>query len=91
MSKRKFPMGQLVATLAVIELMRKESIRPRKNSSRCMSREIGAASAGHAHGQRARPDGGGRLVSIHEVAGRRVWIVTEADRARTTALLPEEF
>lgn len=27
MSKRKFPMGQLVATLAVIELMQKEGIK----------------------------------------------------------------
>ena len=37
-------------------------------------------------------DVGARLLSAYTVGdGRRVWIITEADRAATTALLPEEY
>lgn len=35
---------------------------------------------------------GGRLVSAYNLpGGRRVWVITEADRSRTTFLLPEEY
>lgn len=91
MSKRKFPMGQLVATLAVLELMRKENVNLEELFARHVAGDWGCVSeATRADNERAIADGG-RLVSIHEAAGRHVWIVTEADRGRTTALLPEEF
>lgn len=91
MSKRKFPMGQLVATLAVIELMRKESISLEELFALHVAGNWGGVSEATRTDNERALGGGGRLVSIHEVAGRRVWIVTEADRTRTTALLPEEF
>jgi hypothetical protein len=34
---------------------------------------------------------GGRLLSSYEVAGVRLWIITEADRSATTIMLPEEY
>lgn len=34
---------------------------------------------------------GGRLLSVYEVAGLRLWIITEADRSSTTIMLPEEY
>lgn len=36
-------------------------------------------------------DGDGRLFSSYEKHGHKVWIITEADRAITTVLLPEEY
>ncbi len=35
---------------------------------------------------------GGRIMSVYLLHNRgRLWIITEADRAATTALLPEEY
>jgi hypothetical protein len=34
---------------------------------------------------------GFRVFSAYNVRGRRLWIITEADRSATTALLPEEY
>ncbi|MGB5737248.1 MAG: hypothetical protein WBM40_22700 [Thiohalocapsa sp.] len=34
---------------------------------------------------------GARLLGVYEVAGLRLWIVTEADRSATTIMLPEEY
>ena len=42
--------------------------------------------------ERALAKGGERIFSAYNLTGgRRVWIITEADRAATTALLPEEY
>lgn len=38
----------------------------------------------------ALADGDGRLFSSYERDGHKIWIITEADRACTTVLLPEE-
>jgi hypothetical protein len=36
--------------------------------------------------------GGARLLSVYQTRGGvKFWIVTEADRSATTALLPEEY
>jgi hypothetical protein len=34
---------------------------------------------------------GSRLLTAYNVAGRKVWIITEADRSARTVLLPEEY
>jgi len=34
---------------------------------------------------------GGRLMSVYTLAGKPVWIFTEADRSVTTILLPDEY
>jgi hypothetical protein len=34
---------------------------------------------------------GFRVLSSYEVAGERLWIITEADRSSTCILLPEEY
>jgi hypothetical protein len=34
---------------------------------------------------------GGRLLSVYEIAGLRLYIITEADRSATTIMLPEEY
>lgn len=36
-------------------------------------------------------DSGQRLLSIYEQEGTRFYIITEADRSRTTVLLPSEY
>jgi hypothetical protein len=34
---------------------------------------------------------GGRLLSAYIVSGKKLWLITEADRSATTVLLPEEY
>ena len=34
---------------------------------------------------------GARLLSVYETPGGKVWLITEADRSATTALLPSEY
>jgi len=34
---------------------------------------------------------GARILSSYEVAGQRVWLITEADRSATTLLFPAEY
>ncbi len=34
---------------------------------------------------------GGRVFSSHTLKGEKVWVITEADRASTTVLLPIEY
>lgn len=34
---------------------------------------------------------GDRVLSAYTVAGRKIWIITEADRASTTILFPSEY
>lgn len=33
----------------------------------------------------------GRIFSVYKVDGTKIWIITEADRSRTTVMLPEEY
>ena len=86
----KFPLGQMVMTPGIRE--------------RVSSAELLAALVRHVRGDwgdltdedRAVNESalryGGRLMSAYLMAdGRRFWIITEADRSRTTALLPDEY
>ncbi|GAA0833300.1 hypothetical protein GCM10009080_13830 [Cupriavidus pauculus] len=34
---------------------------------------------------------GWRILSAYDIAGVRIWIITEADRSVTTLLLPDEY
>ena len=34
---------------------------------------------------------GSRLLSVYQTTGGTVWLITEADRSATTALLPSEY
>lgn len=34
---------------------------------------------------------GGRVLSVYAADGPKFWIITEADRSRTTVMLPEEY
>ena len=84
------PLGRLVATPGVLHEVDHA--------------ELAQALARHASGDwglvdprdaRANDDAllhGARLLSIYETAGGvRFWLITEADRSSTTALLPDEY
>jgi hypothetical protein len=85
-NRTQFPLGQLLATRGVLKL----------------GVELWPLILRHARGDwgdleaedRAANDRavrfGGRIFSAYTVPQGRVWIITEADRSATTALLPDE-
>lgn len=89
-TKAKFPLGQIVSTPAALSAVHPEDLL--------------LALARHASGDwgdcceedRAENElslkEGFRLFSVyHDRKGVRFWIITEADRSVTTALLPEDY
>jgi hypothetical protein len=86
-TRRQFPLGRLLMTPGVVDL----------------AVDIWPLFLRHAHGDwgdleaedRASNDRavrfGGRIFSAYALPQGRVWIITEADRSATTALLPDEY
>lgn len=86
---RKVKIGQALATIGVLELCR-------------YGLDLGTLFDRHASGDWGDADeavrkandqaliDGGRITSVYHPNGRRVWVVTEADRSRTVVMLPHE-
>ncbi|KPB82015.1 MULTISPECIES: hypothetical protein [Pseudomonas syringae group] len=86
---RKVKLGQALVTIGVLELCR-------------FGLDLGPLFERHASGDWGDADErtgkandqavakGGRITSVYHPNGRRIWLVTEADRSRTVAMLPHE-
>ena len=89
--KPLFPLGQIVATPAVIAHFNEhhQSILPLLR--RHVSGDWGELCAEDKAENALSVQQGFRILSRYTVAGETVWIVTEADRSVTTALFPSEY
>lgn len=90
--KPRFPLGQVFATpgalLAVEEARASLSLLLRRHQCG----EWGETCAEDAQMNEDAITGGARILSVYCLKGGEVlWIITEADRASTTALLPSEY
>ncbi len=87
-----FGLGRIVATPAALAQLALAGESPMRLLARHVSGDWGEVD-GHdreANDQALRT--GARLLSAYTLpGGQRVWILTEADRASTTILLPEEY
>jgi len=86
----KFPLGRLLATPGVIEGV------PESELARAMRRHAngdwGDLDAEDMRANEAALKHGARLLSSYVTkSGVKFWIITEADRSATTALLPSEY
>ena len=84
-----FDLGQIVTTPQIPELFRHD--------------EIAELLRHHVHGQWGRLDpedaaanhqgvrDGSRIFSTYYVRGRKIWVITEADRSSTLVLFPSEY
>ena len=87
-----FPLGQVVATPAVLEYLTAHGISAREYLHRHTHGDFGDVpaedAASNVHAIRA----GGRIISAYCMAGgERVWIITEADRSSSCLLFPSEY
>jgi len=91
MAKRKFNPGQMVATIGVLELMRLKGFDLQGLMLRHIESDWGdVTEATRRENERALSEGG-RLMSVYDVEGQRVFVVTDADRTLTKAMLSEDF
>ena len=91
----RFPLGSCVATPGAIRTLKDECGDWRFNAAVYLARHQGG-DWGDVPPEDARENEisvreGFRVLSSYEVAGERLWVITEADRSSTCILLPEEY
>jgi hypothetical protein len=86
----KFKLGCVVATLGALEALKTESIWP--YIARHARGDWGEISPEDKAENELSLERGFRLLSAYILpGGKRIWIITEADRSATTVLLPGEY
>jgi hypothetical protein len=82
-------LGQVVMTRGVDDAFPRVELRPYLERHR--NHDWGSISKhDHAVNQEALKTGE-RVMSVYDVMGKTIWIITEADRSITTILLPSEY
>lgn len=87
-----FPIGILVATPGALNALERAGHSPVEFLARHAARDWGDLSDDDRHANDCGLDHADRLLSAYSMSdGKRLWIITEADRSATTLLLPEEY
>jgi len=87
-----FQAGQLVMTPGVGSLVEDGQLNLMRYLSRHLRGDWGDLSDGDKAANNAALRHGDRLFSAYEISPQvKIWIITEADRSVTTALLPDEY
>ncbi len=89
---KRFPLGQLVATPGALEVLQKSGQSPADFLDRHSKGDWGEVCDEDKQANEDALVQGTRLLSAYRTQrGKRLWIITEADRSATTVLLPEEY
>ena len=94
MNKRKFPLGQVVTTPGVVELIEKYDATPGVLVPFLRRHQMGDWSDVNDEDKAANDlsvEQGFRILSAYHLHGERLWVITEADRSVTTVLLPSAY
>jgi hypothetical protein len=86
-----FRLGQIVATRGVLMHFEHHGIQADPYLRRHVRGEWGDVPPEDALANERAVEHGARILSSYEVAGQRVWVITEADRSVTTLLFPSEY
>lgn len=90
-----FGLGAVAATPGAAEVLGREGGSWRLNAAPLLARhqegDWGDVPPEDARENSRSAEHGWRVVSSYEVAGERLWIITEADRSSTCLLLPNEY
>jgi hypothetical protein len=91
----RFELGRVVATPSALEVLSQQGVSPLDLLRRHQSGDWGEVCKADARENERSVKHGWRVLSVYEVnpcgVSRRVWVITEADRASTTLLLPSEY
>ena len=86
-----FPLGQIEATRGLLTHLEREGIAADPYLDRHVRGDWGDVPPEDAEANRYAVLVGARILSSYQIAGERVWIITEADRSATTLLFPDEY
>jgi len=88
----RFSLGRLVATPGALEAMQEADELPTAFIGRHIKGDWGEVCAEDAEENELSLKEGFRVLSAYRTSkGKRLWVITEADRSVTTILLPEEY
>lgn len=85
------PLGRVFITPGAQALLQAAGQLPAVFLHRHQTGDYGDLDAEDLAANRQALRDGARLLSAYTVGQGRIWIITEADRATTTLLLPEEY
>ena len=86
-----FRLGRIVSTPAALALLDRAQVSGLEYVLRHVKGDFGALDPEDAQANWTAIREGLRILSAYEVAGAKLWIITEADRSATTLLLPEDY
>ena len=86
-----FPLGQIVATPGVLDHLTRHSINVLPFIDRHVRGDWGNVDPEDAQENDFSVQNGFRVLSAYDIAGERVWIITEADRSVSTLLFSSEY
>ena len=90
--KRRFDLGQIVATPGAIEALKNAEQTPVEFLSRHAAGDWGTVDAEDKRLNDEAIEIGSRILSAYVTrANVKLWVITEADRSSTCILLPSEY
>jgi hypothetical protein len=87
----RFRLGRIVATRGVLKHLERHGIAADPYLRQHVRGEWGDVPPEDAKANERAVEHGARILSAYDLAGKRVWIITEADRSATTLLFPSEY
>lgn len=88
----RFSLGRLVATPAAMDVLEVARVTAQSLLIRHMDCDWGdMCDSDKLLNDQALEDGGRLFSSYTLPTGKKVWVITEADRSSTTILLPEDY
>ncbi len=87
----RFSLGLVTATPGALQLLEKSKAGVLPLLARHQSGDWGEVDPEDWKSNEVALEQGWRLFSAYELAGSKLWVITEADRSTTTILLPEEY
>lgn len=91
-AQARFPLGELVTTPGALAALTEAGQSPQQFVARHQAADWGECCSDDQIANDQALLHGERLISVYRTAiNVRIWIITEADRASTCILLPEEY
>src|SRR3954469_18438780 len=89
--RAKFALGQIVAKLGALEMMKAEGTDGLQLLSRHVTGDWGDLGEEDKQENELSVQKGFRMLSAYGTGDSKLWIITEADRSVTTILRPDEY
>ena len=87
----RFPLGRIIVTPGAAKALTDSNLQALALLRRHQTGDWGIVPPDDAKENELALRHGLRIISSYSVAGKKIWIITEADRSVTTILLPTEY